>query len=149
MTLLPEIPARRGARRRDRRGRGIRGPLIAPTLPAWRTRSEKFDDLVGRSAARLVRAHPALKSVEFGVEEIPPSDPSSWEGGTVVVGRYFPADRTTGVRARIVVYRRPLLTRAHDTGELVDLVRMVLAEQAAEMLGKEPWEVDPDYPEER
>ena len=46
MTLLPEIPSRRGARRRDRHGRGLRGPLIAPTLPAWRTRSEKFDDLV-------------------------------------------------------------------------------------------------------
>lgn len=149
MTLLPEIPPRRGARRRDRHGRGIRGPLIAPTLPAWRTRSEKFDDLVADSAARLVRANPGLKVVEFGVEEIPPSDPSSWEGRTVVVGRYFPADRTTGVPARIVVYRRPLLTRAQDAGELVDLVRMVLAEQAAEMLGLNPWDVDREYPEDR
>ena len=148
MTLLPEIPSRRGARRRDRHGRGLRGPLIAPTLPAWRTRSEKFDDLVAESAARLVRAHPALKAVEFGVEEIPPSDPSTCEGRTVVVGRYFPADRATGVRARIVVYRRPLLTRAHDAGELVEMVRMVLAEQAAEMLGRAPWEVDREYPED-
>lgn len=148
MTLLPEIPARRGARRRDRHGRGIRGPLIAPTLPAWRTRGEKFDDLVAESASRLVRANPALRTVEFGIEEIPPSTPSPWEGNTVVVGRYFPADRSTGVAARIVVYRRPLATRAHDAGELAELVGMVLAEQAAEMLGVHPRDVDRDYPED-
>jgi len=47
-----------------------------------------------------------------------------------------------------VVYRRPLLTRAHDAGELVEMVRMVLAEQAAEMLGRAPWEVDREYPED-
>ena len=147
MTLLPEIPSRRGARRRDRHGRGLRGPLIAPTLPAWRTRREEFDDLVAESAARLVRSNLSLRTVEFGVEEIPPSDPSAWEGPTVVVGRYFPADRASGVAARIVVYRRPLLSRAHDADDLEDLVRMVLAEQAAEMLGLHPWDVDPRYPD--
>jgi len=148
MTLLPEIPPRQGARRRDRHGRGIRGPLLAPTLPAWRTRSEKFDQLVASTAARLVRGNPSLTGVEFGIEEIPPSNPSPWEHASVVVGRYFPADRTSGVAARIVVYRRPLLTRAQDASELAELVRMVLAEQAAEMLGVRPDQVDPDYPDE-
>lgn len=148
MTLLPDIPPRRGARRRDRHGRGPRGPLLAPTLPAWRTRREKFDSLVAASAARLVRLNPRLKAVEFGVEEIPPSDPSTWEGTAVAVGRYFPADRTTGVAARIVVYRRPLLTRSQDAADLAELVRIVLAEQAAGMLGLRPDELDPDYPDE-
>jgi len=46
------------------------------------------------------------------------------------------------------VYRRPLLTRAQDASELAELVRMVLAEQAAEMLGVRPDQVDPEYPDE-
>jgi len=145
---LPDIPPRWGARRRDRHGRGLRGPVIAPNLPAWRTRRERFDRLVAESAARLVRINPRLRSVEFAVEEIPPSEPSAWEGHAIAVGRYFPAARASGVAARIVVYRRPLLTRAQDAADLAELVRMVLAEQAAQMLGLRPDEVDPDYPED-
>ncbi len=148
MTLLPDIPPRWSARRRDRHGRGLRGPLLNPALPAWRTRRERFDRLVASSAARLVRLNPRLKGVEFGVEEVPPSDPSAWEGGTVAVGRYFPADRALGVAARVVVYRRPLLARAQGAGDVADLVRMVLAEQAAGMLGLRPDELDPEYPED-
>lgn len=148
MTLLPDIPPRRGARRRDRHGRGLRGPLLAPTLPAWQTRREKFDGLVAASAARLVGMNPALKGVEFGIEEVPPSAPSPWEPGGVAVGRYFPADRVTGVNPRIVLYRRPIASRSVDSTDLVELVRMVLAEQCAEMLGLRPEEVDPRYPGE-
>lgn len=147
MTLLPDLPPRRGARRRDRHGRGLRGPLLSPVLPGWRTRREKFDRLVASSAARLVALNPALKGVEFGVEDVPPSPPSSWEGGRIALGRYFPADRATGVRARIVLYRRPIASRTVDAADLAEFVRMVLAEQCAQMLGLRPDEVDPSYPE--
>lgn len=140
-----EIPPRGHARRRDRRGRGIRGPLIPPAMPAWRTRSEKFDRLVASCAARLVRRHPSLADVQFGVEEVPPSDPSAWELGSVAVGRYFPKDKGAALPARIVVYRRPLLTRSYGPGDLADLVRAVLAEQAAQALGMNPEDVDPFY----
>jgi hypothetical protein len=40
------VPRVGAVRRRDRRGRGIRGPLLPPTLPAHRTRAERFDDQV-------------------------------------------------------------------------------------------------------
>ena len=41
---LPESSPRK--RRRDRHGRGLRGPLLPPTLPGWRTRAERFDELM-------------------------------------------------------------------------------------------------------
>lgn len=145
---LPEIPARRGARRRDRHGRGLRGPLVPPSLPAWRTRSEQFDRIVSRAAARLLAHNPALRGTEFAVEETPPSDPSPWEEQTVALGRAFPADRSTGVAARVVVYRRPVVGRAEGAADTAELVGMVLAEQVAGLLGRNPWDVDPDYPQE-
>lgn len=147
MSLLPNLPARRGARRRDRHGRGIRGPLIAPVHPGWRTRSEKFDLLVATIAGELQARNPQLDGTEYGVEEVPPSDPSPWEPRAVALGRTFPADRALGVAARIVVYRRPIMTRAEGREELEELLRVVLAEQAAALLGVNPWDVDPNYPE--
>lgn len=144
---LPQIPARHGARRRDRHGRGLRGPLLNPVLPGWLTRSEKFDSLVAAAAARLQHLNPALAGTEYGVEEIPPSDPSPWEHHSVVLGRAFPADRLSGVPPRIVVYRRPIITRAAGAEELALLVQLVLAEQAAALLGRQPWQVDPEYPD--
>src|SRR5579862_5826681 len=40
-------------RRRDRHGRGLRGPLVPPGIPLYRTRSQQFDDLVLEAVARL------------------------------------------------------------------------------------------------
>jgi predicted Zn-dependent protease with MMP-like domain len=42
-----------------------------------------------------------------------------------------------------VVYRRPLEARALDREDLGDLVRDVVVEQVAHLLGKDPDEVDP------
>lgn len=92
--------------------------------------------------------NPGLAGTEYGVEEIPPSDPSPWERHAVVLGRAFPADRGAGLPARIVVYRRPIISRAHGRDETTELVRMVLAEQAAALLGLQPWDIDPQYPAE-
>ncbi len=66
-------PAR--IKRRDRHGRGLRGILIPPDVPMYRTRAERFDDLVLQAVARLEplwEAH--LSGIEFAVEEIPPAD---------------------------------------------------------------------------
>ncbi len=140
-----EIPQRAHGRRRDRHGRGLRGPLFPPIMPGALTRAEKFDRLVADVAAHLVRLHPALKSVEFGVEEVPPSDPAAWERETVAVGRYFPEDRALRMPARIVIYRRPVLVRTFGPEDVADFVRMVVTEQVAEALGMNPEDVDPYY----
>ncbi len=136
---LPAIPPRRTARRRDRRGRGLRGPLLPPTLPGWRTRSEEFDDaLLGAVEKLEKRWGRRLSSVEFGVEEVPPSDPRPWEHDAIALGRYFPADPPAGLPDRIVLYRRPIQSRCDDSAEVTLLVEEVVREQVAHLLGRDP-----------
>jgi len=159
-------------RRRDRHGRGLRGALAPPDVPLYRTRTERFDDLVLQAVARLEpqwEAH--LSGVEFAVEEIPPLDeaatgvrgpvplsrlepgsprsrapePGGGQDGPALLG----ADRPDGGAGqdppRIVVYRRPLMARADDEDELGELVFDVVVEEFARMLGLDPGDVDPGY----
>lgn len=93
--------------------------------------AERLDTRWGRTWGR----------VEFGVETVPPSEPAPWEPG-VPLARLFPADQ--GQSARIVVYRRPLELRAEDD-DLHALIRDVLAENVAHILGRRPEEIDRDY----
>ena len=146
MTFLP-LPSPDGSRaaagrRRDRHGRGLRGPLLPPHLPAWRTRAEKFDEMVARAAEDLSRRWPVVKTIQFAVEEVPPSDPAPWEPG-VVLGRGFSAEPRAGLPSRIIIYRQPVSSRAQDEEELVELVRQVVVEQVAQMLGRRPEDIDP------
>ena len=137
-------PVTASIRRRDRHGRGLRGPLLPPHLPAWRTRAERFDELVVSAAEVLTRRWPQVGSIQFAVEEVPPSDPAPWEHG-VVLGRGFAARPRAELPSRIVVYRRPLASRAQDDdAELTELVRRVVVEQVALMLGRSPEEIDPE-----
>nr|WP_300339369.1 metallopeptidase family protein [Actinomyces sp.] len=128
--------------RRDRHGRGLRGPLLPPHLPAWRTRAEKFDEMVASAAEDLSRRWPVVKTIQFAVEEVPPSDPAPWERG-VVLGRGFSAEPRAGLPSRIIIYRQPVSSRAHGEEDLVELVRQVVVEQVAQMLGRRPEDIDP------
>lgn len=144
----PTPPPNRGAgkrtRRRDRHGRGIRGPLAPPQVPLARSRAQRFDDLVLDAVARLERRWAAeLSSVEFAVEDVPPVDAWTRPGDPIPLAEYrAPAGDAP---ARIVVYRRPLEIRVNDDGELASLVHDVTVEGVADMLGLEPETVDPDY----
>jgi len=127
---------------RDTHGRGLRRPLFPPGSPGYRSRSELFDDLVIDASERLERMWGAeWGKLEFGVEEVPPSEPSPWEPG-VPLGRLFPSEY--GTPTRIVLYRRPIEQRASPE-ELPGLVRDVLAEHVAHVVSRRPDEVDPDY----
>ncbi|MCD5351749.1 metallopeptidase family protein [Kineosporia mesophila] len=134
----------RPPKRRDRRGRGMRGQLLPRTVPAWRSRADRFDDLVLDAVERLeARWARELDGVEFAVEDVPPSDPSPWEHGEVPLGRFFPADGA--LPPRIVVYRRPVETRAADAQDIGELAQSVVVEQVAHLLNLTPEEVDPRY----
>lgn len=133
--------------RRNRHGRGLRGPLAWPSVPAMRTRAERFDEMVLDAATRLEEsAGPEIGDVEFAVEDVPPGDPAAWESREIALGRLFSA-KGGGARmpARIVVYRRPVETRAGDAAELATLVNDVVVEQVAALLGVDPVELDPGY----
>lgn len=149
------------SRRRDRHGRGLRGPLVpaqvrvggvASSVPAARTRGERFDDLVLDAVEQLdARWAAQLEEVEFAVVDVPPVaalEPYDADvvldetaGGGVPLGRLLhPAP---GQRARVVVYRRPLEARAVDRADLAELVHDVVVDQVARLLDLDPDEVDP------
>lgn len=112
-------------------------------MPLSRTRAERFDDLVLDAVERLEqRWEHQLRQVQFAVEEVPPGEPPPEEPG-IPLGRVVPPEGPQP--ARIVVYRRPVESRAVDRRELGDLVHDVVVEQVADLLGLEPEIVDPDY----
>ena len=94
------------------------------------------------AADDLARHCPQVGSIQFAVEEVPPSDPAPWEHG-VVLGRGFAAQPRAGLPSRIVVYRRPVASRVREDAELAGLVRRVVVEQVALVLGRGPDEIDP------
>ena len=128
-------------RRRDRRGRGLRGPLAPPTSPATVTRGDKFGDLVVDAVDRLrPRWSPYLSAVDVEIVDVP--RPEDGDGEVPLAGHR----RATGARpAALVVFRRPVELRAKDPAARRDLVRDLVAEQLADLLGLEPGALDPDY----
>ncbi|QBJ95340.1 metallopeptidase family protein [Rhodococcus sp. ABRD24] len=144
----------------SRRGRGIRGPLLPPDLPAARTRAEKFDLLVLRAFEPIDgRWHDRLTKLDIAVDDVPrirALDPDSvnWPpevvaDGPVPLSRLIPAgiDRHgTATRARIVLFRRPIELRAKGVEDLEDLVCDVLVQQVSTYLGVDPELIDPEFP---
>ncbi|TDB87686.1 metallopeptidase family protein [Actinomadura sp. KC216] len=131
-----------GVRRRDRHGRGVRGPLTPPQAPVSRTRAERFDDLVDDEVRRLGgRWGRELARVRFTVEEVPSVEP--WFDGPVPLGQTVPGEGKRPVR--ITVYRRPVEARAKSEAEQARLIRDLLVEEVADLLGLSPESVDPSY----
>lgn len=132
-------------RRRNRHGRGLRGLIILPTHPGYRTRSDIFDDLVMESAQRLHDIWgKTLDGVRFGVDEIPPNLEQLAAAGTPVpMGSSTQATKDDG--PLVTVYRRVVEQGSLGPEELQDLVHDVVVEYTAEMLGVAPETLDPVY----
>jgi hypothetical protein len=139
------LPGRASGRRRDRRGRGPRGPLLPPALPGALTRAQQFDQ---RIRAALLRLEPRwarrLARLEVAAQDVPAADGPSWEDG-VPLARAFPA--AEGLPDRIVLYRRPIEARATEPRELGLLILDLVVEQLAHLWRLPPEEVDPGYGE--
>jgi hypothetical protein len=143
-------PANRPPRRRDRRGRGIRGHLAPVEVPLHRTRGEEFDDLVMDAVEELEEHWAAeIAALEFAVEDVPPGgaqsgfDPDTVVDRGVPLGRLFREGLPEIEQPVIVVYRRPIEARALDLDDRADLVFMVVVDLAAEYLGRDVDEIDP------
>ena len=127
-----------GHRRRDRRGRGLRGSLLPGDLPGARSRSEQFDELVLDAVNRVSRLWGSqLEAVDVVVEDVPPA-----EADGVPLSLAEPA--SLDEPARIVVYRRPVESRAKGQQAREDLVHEVVVQAVAELLGLPLDVVDPD-----
>jgi hypothetical protein len=142
LELAPQRPASAsegsvGSTRRDRRGRGMRGPsfgLGAPAgrVPADRSGRERFDqialDVMSDVESRWIEE---LAPVELAVEDIP----------------VLPATQSTP--PRLVLFRRPIEHRSESRADLEALVLTVVVEQLADYLGVPAEDVHPDYDPDR
>jgi predicted Zn-dependent protease with MMP-like domain len=120
-------------------------------VPLYRSRAQRFDDLVLEAVAQLEsRWEAELSGVEFAVEEVPAADLPDDEPDPVPLARLDPGSAAAADPrpARIVLYRRPLMARADDDEDLGELVLDVVVEEFARLLGVDPQAVDPGYPDE-
>jgi hypothetical protein len=105
------------------------------------TRRDEFDDLVLSLVERLSsRWRTELEEVEFGTEDVPQL-PDDWTDEPVPFGSL-----TRGGPAgphRIVLFRRPIELRATSRLDRAALVNEVLVEHVADLLGRDPAEIDP------
>ena len=141
----------------SRRGREMRGPLLPPTVPGWRSRAERFDMAVLEAYEPIERRwHDRLTDLDVAVDEIPriaPRDPESvqWPpevvaDGPIALARLIPAGvdvRGDATRARIVLFRKPIERRSKDSVDLTDLLHEILVAQIATYLGVDPSIIDP------
>ncbi len=130
--------------------------LYPPTLPAAKTRAERFDAMVLEALEPIEqRWGTELTELDLAVDDVPEVDETSpdevvWQAGVLAdVGVPLAQLVPAGVdpeglpsRARIVLYRRPLEARARGGADLADLLHGVLVEQVAEYLNIEPDAVD-------
>ena len=135
----------------------MRGQLLPPTVPGWRSRAERFDMAVLEAYEPIERQwQDRVSGLDVAVDEIPRLTPKdadnvSWPpevlaDGPVALARLIPAGvdvRGNATRARIVLFRKPIERRAKDTLDLSDLLHDVLVAQVATFLGVEPSVIDP------
>jgi hypothetical protein len=134
--------------RRDRHGRGLRGPLAPASSPASVTRMERFGDLVGAAVDRLEprwRAH--VSAVDVEIQDAPPVADAAGSDDPVDVplAGYRLGRGPSEAPVTVVVFRRPVELRAPDRPARVDLLRDLVAEQLADALGVAPGDLDPSY----
>lgn len=143
-------------RRRDRHGRGLRSPLLPQQVPAWRSRAEAFDAVAVEAFAEIdLRWRDRLTGLDIAVDDIPrmlPVDNATVEwpdevtaDGNVPLARLIPAGIDTSgnpTRAHVILFRRPLESRAKRGEELLDLIHEVLVQQVATYLGVDEETID-------
>lgn len=127
--------------KRDRHGRGMRGPMMPPRTPAWLSRNDKFIELVREAITNLDERHGSrFRAIEISVELIPTIRDLAKAGNEVALGRLV-----VGEPNRVLLYRRPIELRSDNEHMRMHIIKDVLAEKIAELWGMTPSEVDPEY----
>ncbi|MDO5049519.1 MAG: metallopeptidase family protein [Actinomycetaceae bacterium] len=134
-------------RRRDRHGRGLRGPLFHPEVPARLTYRQSFEQLVASNVQEIVGRLPELARIEIGIDEVPHTNPASWESHDAVMCRVFPENRLARLAPRLVLYRLPIQARAGRASirdlrsPMHALIRTLLVENLSQLSGLSPEEI--------
>lgn len=135
------------ARKRNRHGRGRRGPLLDARLPGARTREEHFEDLLIESAERLAdRWGDRVTAIDFRLMLVPNAKVLAKAQAT---GSRVPWATSRSGRPgrpeRITVYRRPIEEASISPAELPEIVHLAVVEQLADLWAMDPQQIDPGY----
>ncbi len=135
-------------RKRNRHGRGRRGPMLLAPMPGARTRAERFEDLLIESAERLAdRWGERVTSIDFRIMMVPGArvlERAKAEGTRVP----WATNRSMrpGRPERITLYRRPIEEACiHGPELLPELVHFSIVEQLADLWAMDPQAIDPEY----
>lgn len=144
--------------RRDRHGRGVRGPLMPTKIPRYRRRPELFDAAVLEAYAPIQQQFAVeLESLDIAVDTIPRMRLNmDWDSfppevvvdGPVPLGRIIQAGidiHGYPTRARIVIFRMPIEQRVQGAKERQELLTIVLTQLVAQYLGITPEDIDPHF----
>ena len=144
--------------RRDRHGRGVRGPLMPTKIPRYRRRPELFDAAVLEAYAPIQQQFTVeLESLDIAVDTIPRMRLNmDWDSfppevvvdGPVPLGRIIQAGidiHGYPTRARIVIFRMPIEQRVQGAKERQELLTIVLTQLVAQYLGITPEDIDPQF----
>ena len=136
--------------RRDRHGRGLRGPLALPNAltvrraqpPHPANKADFFSDAVHDAVDRVgLKCPDVLVGITFGIEDVPHFD-MAWSGDQVPLAAAVEA--TADQPGQVVIYRRPLEHRAVSRRGLRILVYRTIVEQLSALTGRSVEEIDPD-----
>jgi hypothetical protein len=134
--------------RRDRHGRGLRGPLALPNPLTTRraqpahpvSKADFFTEAVEDAVDRLgLQCPDVLVGITFGIEDVPQM---VWSGDQVPLAAAL--EGTADQSAQVVIYRRPLEHRAVSRRGLRILVYRTIVEQLSALTGRSVDEIDPD-----
>lgn len=146
------------SRRAARHGRGVRGPILPPEVPRWKSRSADFDQTVLDAYAPLYEQYAdELNNLDIAVDMVPrmrshdrtrawPDD--VYADGYIPLGRLVPAgvdDAGVPTRPRIVIFRQPIEMRAPRMEDRLQLIRRIHTHLIASYLNLSPQDIDPDY----
>ncbi|ASN40226.1 MAG: metallopeptidase family protein [Paeniglutamicibacter terrestris] len=135
-------------RKRNRHGRGRRGPMLMAPLPGARTRAERFEDLLVESAERLAdRWGDRVTRIDFRILQAPAAKViTRAEAAGIRVPWATSRSARRGEPERITLYRRPIEEASHQGTDLLpELIHFSIVEQLAELWAMDPQAVDPGY----
>ncbi|QQY15134.1 metallopeptidase family protein [Cutibacterium avidum] len=134
------------SKRRNRHGRGPRGPVVLPRAHGGRidridpTNAEFFTACLAEAVRQVQGSCPGvLDNVVVGAEDVPTMP--DWTEGRVPLSSAV--DGTDDSPARVVIYRRPLELRTASRRGLAILVHRTLVEQLSALTGLPVEEIDP------
>lgn len=127
---------------RRRHDRGPRSSIAGPVLPLLESRETRFEDVAADAAEHLRGLWPAdLTGVRFRCADMPPRDAAA------KVDR-VPQWSVDHAARTITVYRLPIqrMLRLHvqDEWHRRVAIESCVFRAAAELIGRDPWEIAPD-----